>query len=234
MPDPASWDLLDEAFDNLNDWGDVDSGNGVSEISPAGQLRLDGNAAIGGATRNQTITDFPLTLTLEYKLYCDKVGTLANGDSARFMLCGPVAYGEDLYTVFNSDGLCIYNGSDYIEVGTNTVKTGGSAEWQIWRFLVNFTTNRVDVYLTDTTHSAAKVGDELTIGNATGAKDLVQLTTHSTVEDDILSHVDYIKIATGLYAPTQIEAVAGIALANIEAVAGIARANIEAVAGKTI
>ena len=132
MPDPPSWDILNEPFDNFTDgWSDVDSGNGVSEISPAGQARFDGNAATGDARRDRT-TDIPVSYTLEVRVYYDKVGLFSDVDQMSSLFCGHADY-DSILMRFCSDGLFVYDGG-YTEVGTNLVKTGGSAEWQIWRF----------------------------------------------------------------------------------------------------
>ena len=51
----VNWDLLDEDCSDISDWVDDDRDVAVSEVDPAGQLRLDTNAgAAGNASAGET------------------------------------------------------------------------------------------------------------------------------------------------------------------------------------
>ena len=204
---PASWDLLDENCSDISDWNDADIGNAVSEVSPAGQFRMDGNTAIGynKAERNRDIGSIPNTFTIEVKLYHDLIGTLANID---YFYLRVYQADERLLLHFASDGLLIRDtDSGFTEVGTNLVKTGGSSEWQTWRFLVTSTETTgegtCDVYLNDSTHDWEKVGTAIPCSYEAAATDGdVTLLQYGFATNDMLTHVDYIKIYDGLSVPT--------------------------------
>ena len=76
-----NWDLLDEDCSNISDWADDDAGSAVSEVSPAGQFRMDTNPTVMDiAARSRDIGSYPDTITFEIKLYHDNIGTLADTD----------------------------------------------------------------------------------------------------------------------------------------------------------
>ena len=73
MADPTSWDILDEDFEDLTDWTDADILDGVSEISPAGQLHEYANITDGDqGRRTRDIGTFPAQWTLEIRAYIDE------------------------------------------------------------------------------------------------------------------------------------------------------------------
>lgn len=195
-----AWDLLDEDCSGIDDWTDHDAGNGVSEVSPAGQFRMDGNTAVGGgmANRSRDIGLFPDIFTFEIKLYHDKLGTKANEDHFLLVL-GKVDV--KLIAAFDTGGLLVYDGSSYNEVGTDLVKHTGAAEWQTWRFIVDMTTPAsavCDIYLIDSTHENEKVGSAIDC-SYTGTFDegKIEIIQYCRVVDDQLAHIDYVKAASG-------------------------------------
>lgn len=196
-----AWDLLDEDCSGIGDWVDGDFGNGVSEVSPAGQFRMDGNTAIfgGKAWRHRDIGAIPDIFTFEIKLHHDKLGTKANEDDFFFDINHAAAV---LIAHFATGGLFVYDGAAYNEVGTDLVKHAGSAEWQAWRFVVDMSTPAsatVDIYLTDSTHEDEKVGDAVDC-SATGERDegLIDILQYCRVVDNQLTHIDYVRVATGV------------------------------------
>ena len=205
-----AWDLLDEDCSGIDDWDDGDDGNGVSEVSPAGQFRMDGNAAHvdGMAYRYRDIGAFPNIYTFEIKLYHDKLGTKANQD--HFLL---IVNKDDvrLVAAFATDGLLVADGDDYNEIGADLVKHAGSAEWQTWRFVIDMTVAAAatcDIYLTDLTNENEKVGTAIDCSFAgVYTEGLVQLIQYCRVVDDQLTHIDYIKSRTGSYPPEKDNAV---------------------------
>ena len=206
MPDPPSWDLLDEDCSNISDWVDADNGGGASSVDPAGQFKMAVAGAGAGyyAHRHRDIGSYPDTFTVEVKLYYDALGTQANTD---YFVLACRQGDEMLFLIFESGGLQIYDtGSGYTEVGTNLVKYGASKEWQTWRFLVTFGTvgdGVCDVYLNDSTHDWEKVGTAIPCSyQGTFTDGYTQIIQYGYVTANMMAHVDYFKIATGLYAPT--------------------------------
>lgn len=201
----TAWNLLDEDCSDISDWNDLDQNNGVSEVEPAGQFRMDGNLQHdwNAAQRTRDIGSFPDIFTAEIKVYHDKLGlmgTITQGGTDAFVLSLD-RVDVRAFIGFASDGLFVYNGSSWNEVGTNLVKQGGSAEWQIWRFVIDTTTPAsatVDIYLTDSTHENVKVGSAIDCSyTGTFTEGLVFVGQYSRITDNNLTHIDYIKIMSG-------------------------------------
>ena len=200
------WDILDEDCVDISDWSDNDTAPAVSEVDPAGQFRFDTNAGAAGndfAQRSRTLGSYPNEFTLETKLYHDDIGTGSDTFQSIYRLND-----ERFKITFASDGLFVTDtDSGETEVGTNLVKEDGSAEWQIWRFLATFTgvmgEATCDVYLDDSTHTWEKVGTSIPCsyeGSGTPAGE-INIYQFGNTTDNMTSHVDYIKAATGLYIP---------------------------------
>ena len=200
----VDWDLLDEDCVDFSTptWSDDDQGTGVSEIDPAGQFRMDTNSGAANedyARRTADIGSYPNEFTHEFKLYHDDIGTNANYDLFQWITRQST---KCIITRFCSDGLFVRHNGSYAEVGTNLVKEGGSAEWQTWRFLIDFANTTCDIYLNDSTHNWEKVGTAVdcnTTGTYTDGETL--LAQYGNTTNDMVSHVNYIKAATGLYIP---------------------------------
>ena len=205
--DPASWDLLDEDCADISDWADGDTDTAVSEVDPAGQFRFDTNSGAAGnayARRSRDIGSYPNTFTVEIQVYHDDIGSLADNDY--FALnCRQVD--EMLYVYFASDGIYVSDtDSGSTEVGTDLVKEGVSAEWQTWRFLVTFGAvgdGTCDVYLNDSTHIWEKVGTAIPCSyEGAWTEGDTKLTQYGNTTDDMVTHIDLVKIADGLFTPS--------------------------------
>jgi hypothetical protein len=207
MADPTSWDLLDEDCSVITDWVDNDNGSGVSSVSPSGQFKMDsGNltSAYHRAARYRTISTPPDTFTFEIKVYHDSLGTRADADYTRFYY---MRADELVGIFFATDGLFLRDSVGFNEVGTNLVKYNSSAEWQTWRFLVTFTgvagDATCDVYLNDSTHDWEKVGTSISCSKAQSSTNgKCYIAQDGQTHTYRISHIDYIKIATGLYPAT--------------------------------
>ncbi len=200
-----TWDLLDENFDSRDEWWGTDNDTAVSEISPAGQLRLDTNTGAAGdayCSLIYDVGDMPATATAEIKVYHDNIGTIAAEDHFKFRLNRD---DDRSGFSFGSDGLFAIDAGGDTEIGTNLVKEGGSAEWQTWRFLITFNTSgnaTCDVYLNDSTHAWSKVGNGVDCSDETDSADgYIYLYQYGYTTNDMVSHVDYVKVRTGLYIP---------------------------------
>jgi len=200
-----SWDLLDEDCSDISDWVDGDSGTGVSEVDPAGQFRFDSNNLEHSASRNRDIGSYPTTITFEIKLYHDALGTIANAGyfEVEFFMGSEETFGVR----FAKDGIFINDtDSGWTEVGTDLVKYNGSAEWQIWRFTIDRSVGVgdgvCDVYLDDSTHNWEKVGSAIPCSRElSGTDGVTYLTQYGYYVSDRITHMDYVKIATGLHLP---------------------------------
>ena len=195
--DPGSWDLLNEPCDDFTTvvtWTDGDAGNGVSEISPAGQFHMDAVTGASGtlAKRTTDIGSYPTDgYTFEYKVYHDLLGTFANSDYFAIDCKSATMFFAALLC---SDGMFVVDGVAWNEVGTNIVDTGA---WTVWRFLVYETDGTVDIYK-DGALAAADIDCSYTGTWTDGETRIYQYGT--TVAGE--SHIDYIRAATGLYDPT--------------------------------
>lgn len=207
--EPGSWDLLDEDCSGIGDWADEDDGDAVSSVSPAGQFKFDSgpNSAASNeeAVRTRDIGSYPNVFTLEMKLYHDALGDIADTDhfDCRFDLDD-----ERFALRFSSTGLLAYDtDTGYVEVGTDLVKHSGSAEWQTWRFVCDFTgaagVGVMDVYLKDSTHNWEKVGSAIQCSTVdTGANGKTYLTQFGHTTNNRITHIDHIKVYAGEQIPS--------------------------------
>lgn len=191
------WDLLNEDCNDISDWTDTDKGVAVSEVDPAGQFRFDTNAGAAGndyAQRDRTLSSPPDKFIIEIRTYFDDIGTLAAADN--FWLRYSTA--SWLFQVaFASDGLFIYKtGGATTEVGTDIVKEGGSAAWQIWRFKVDKSGGEADatvqVFLDGVSQGTFDCDYE--VASTDGKCQLCQVGYDT---DNMVTHIDFIKIKTG-------------------------------------
>ncbi len=207
--EPGSWDLLDEDCSGIGDWADIDVRDGVSSVSPAGQFKFDSgpNSAANNdsAGRSRDIGSYPDIFTVEIKLYHDALGNRAGADYFETR----IDQSDEIFSVvWASDGCWLYDGDvTWVEVGSNLVKYGGSAEWQTWRFLVNLTgvpnVGVCDVYLKDSTHNWEKVGSALQCSLDTSASDgYTGVFQFGHATNNRITHMDHYKIATGSYIPS--------------------------------
>lgn len=194
-------DLLDEDCSDISDWTDADYDVGESEVSPAGQFRFDTNtgaAASATAGRRRTIASPPNQFTLEVKTFFDNIGDVQDALS---VLYGTATW--KFWAMFMSSGLHIYKASSATtEVGTNIVKYGSTAAWQTWRFQVDKSSGEanatVEVFLKEESGdyvSQGTVDCDLAMAGPDGRIELAQ--TGQTGNDRV-SHVDHVKVATGL------------------------------------
>lgn len=197
-------DLLSEDCSAISDWtdGDTGVGGGVSEVSPAGQFRFDTNISAAGnylSARYRTITSPPNTHTIEIKTYFDALGAYADIDAFQLSYYNTT---WQLRAHFCSDGLFIFKAAGATgEVGTNIVKCNATAAWQTWRFEVTKTVEAdatVTVYLKEEGGAFVSQGT-VDCDYATGGKDgRILLVQYGSTTDNMVSHVDYVKVATGL------------------------------------
>jgi len=193
----APWNILDEDCADFGGWIDGDGNGGESTISPAGQWRMDAKAfAPGNAYARRSRDDIaspPNKFTLRIRTYFDDLGLSTSNDYAK------IEYQTATWRFharFASDGLFITKaGGVRTEVGTDIVKEGGSAAWQIWDFVVDKSGGEaaatVEVFLDGVSQGTVDCDWE-----AASVDGRVRYTQRGFATDNMVSHIDYIKIGT--------------------------------------
>lgn len=195
-PGGANTTHLDEDMAVITDWVNADNINGVSS-----QVTFEGKSCLKMAcstaaenSRAHSYRDagsYGNRVVAELSVYCDAIGTIANVDQATLEIRAATV---KLAVSFASDGLFIYDGVSWNEVGTNIVVQGS---WQKWVFDIDFTTPvsaTVDIYLDDIL-IASGVDCSYT-GTYTDGN--VHLLQRGGTTNNQLSYVDYIKIGDGI------------------------------------
>lgn len=204
-----NWNLLDEDCSSLADWNIDDMYEGVTEVDPAGQFRMDTNSPADDynmAAISQDLGSFPDTYTIQIKLYHDALGSVNFTDYDNFEID---CFNADnaFRAEFRTDGLFIYDtgegSNNRNEVGTNLVKYGENAEWQTWTFLITFTDTdsdaTVDIYLDDSSHDNELVGNQIPCAweYSYGTIGEIKLEQNGETLDDRVAHVDFVKVGSG-------------------------------------
>jgi hypothetical protein len=172
------------------DWTDGDTGAGESTtgviFDGKSTFKFNAVAAAGGnaAIRSRDVGTFATPEWISINAYFDTLGTLTNADyfEARF---DDSAY--RLWIRFASDGIFIYDGAAWNEVGVNLVVQD---VWQEWTFVWTVAAaGVVDVYLNGTLQASA-VDCSYSIAGTDGTTTFTQLG--ATVVG--LTYLDFIKI----------------------------------------
>ena len=196
-------DILNEPFNILTSWTSADTGTGLSQINPAGQLELATNLGAAGAAkakRYRTILSPPNQFTLEAKVKLDVLGTRANADMFDIWYSTLTWY---LYARLCSDGLFIYKtGAASTEVGADIVKCNAGAAWQTFRFQVDKTAGEasavVETFLKEEGGSWASQGTVDCDYEAGGSNGRINAQMQGYTTNNLLGYVEYIRIASGL------------------------------------
>lgn len=191
--------IMNENFDALSaSWVSSSTGDAATQINPAGQLEIDTNNSAADNRYAGRYKDVPIPdkFTIEIKTYFNAIGTLANGDS--FEITYPTATWVFLVN-FCSDGLYISKtGAVKTEVGADVVLCNAGAAWQVWRFQVDKSAGEdaatVEVFLDNV--SLGTVDCDYEVAGYVDSRFRLRLFGYAT--DDRISHIDYIRVATGL------------------------------------
>lgn len=181
--------FLIEDCSDITSWTEADVGTGVSSqatFDGESTFKLDTGASTGSSAFRFRAFDLNLNQrTITLRLYNDTLGAVADSD---FFAINSGNGTERFIARFATDGLFIVDsGSTNVEVGTNIVSTG---VWNVWQFVINFSTPSVDVYKDGVLQGA---GFDL-LANA-GASGLVSITTQSiTTVTNCLSYVDSVTV----------------------------------------
>jgi len=214
----VDWDLLNEDFNDYNattglpdGWTDCSTGDACATVVTSGQLTLDSNLSAADnrmACLYQDIGDMPDEFTLWVDVSHPAIGTLANVDY--FNLDFRTA-DEGVWFSACTDGYFVYDLTTptYTEVGTNLVKSGVDEEVQSWYWVVDFPNGTTgdgvaDVYLKDSTHTSwTLVGNDVPCSNdQAGPNGYCYLVQSGYANNDRISHVYSVRLATGLHIPT--------------------------------
>jgi hypothetical protein len=198
---PLYPDILNEDCSDISDWTDIDSVNGVSSVSPSGQFQFNASTHASGnyAALSRILVSPPNTFTLEIKMYFDTLGTTSNSDQAVLYYYNT---NWQLRILFGSNGLfVVLAGGSAGEVGTDIVKCNATVAWQTWRFQINKTTPSsatCEVFLKEEGGAFVSQGTVDCDYETGGTDGLLMFKQFGVSTDNMISHVDYIKIATGL------------------------------------
>jgi hypothetical protein len=188
----ANTTFLNEDMSNITDWSNGDTGNGVSSqttFDSKSCMLLDSNVATtpNYAYRYRDVGSFVNRVVVEIYVYIDATGISGSNDTFDMEI-----YRNDVgFRVrFASDGLFVYNGALWNEVGTNLIVQD---TWQLWLFDIDFTTPAsavVDIY-----RNGSSVGSDIDCSD-TGSytNGHVYLHQYGYNANDRIAYIDYIKI----------------------------------------
>jgi len=194
----AASNHLNENMVNITDWTDGDSVNGESTqvtFDSKSCMKLDTNTAATSnrAFRYRDVGSYGNRVILELSIYHEAVGDLwGDSDSFRIILSRNDVM---LYMDLALQGIRIYDGAVYHEVGTDLVEEG---VWQKWMFDCDFSTPAsatVDVYLDDVLQEEG-VDCSYTGSWVDGRIDLYQ---YGYTSNDRITYIDYVTIGDDIY-----------------------------------
>lgn len=198
-------DLLNEDCSDISDWTKDDNGTAVSEVSPFGQFRFDTNAGtpfnFQAAQRSRIIASPPGNFSLEVKIYLDAIGLSSNLDYA-FLRYENTTW--QFYVTFSSDHFYVLRaGQNNQEIASNILKYNTVAAFQTIRFQVDKTTESaatVEVFVKEEGEVFVSKGkfdcdNETTSGVVNGR---ITFGQGGCTAINRVSHLDYIKVGTGL------------------------------------
>ncbi len=194
-PYRSNADIDDEDMVDITDWTDADAVTGDSSqatFDGKSCMKLDTGSTVlnSQAIRRQDVGTFGTRTVFTFSLYCETIGTAASQDRFNF---GAFNGSTKLNTRFSSDGLYIYDGAAWNEVGTDIVSVD---TWQEWTFDVNWTAQTVDVYVNGILKAS---GVDCSQANAT-ANGTVEFLTSSVVAANILAYIDWFKAGSDFIA----------------------------------
>jgi hypothetical protein len=118
---------------------------------------------------------------------------VGNGDGMSFGFWGTT---WAFVVVFSTDGLWVYKaGGARDEVGADIVKCNATAAWQIFRFQIDKTVESaatVEVFSDNVSQGTFDCDYEVAV------TPMVRIYQNGNTTDNMVSHIDYIRIATGL------------------------------------
>jgi len=220
-----AWDLLEEDFADLTDWTDNDWGNGVSAISPAGQLHQDTVDAASGTSGARIYQDIGSIgsgdFTAEFKVKFDRSLVTAGTGPIIFTFGGAT---ENIWVRFSSTALLVY-GSVY---NTGITKTWALDTWYTIRIIIHNSQTDADFYL-----DGVEQNTDVDCANSLTVDDGLCYIRSGNNDTRQEWHTDYLYIGSGQQVPstTSIKKVSSIEYASIKEVSGVAIASVSKIAG---
>lgn len=189
----AGTQLLNEDMAAIADWTDADGGDGAStqtSFDSCTCMKLDAGTAgdANYAYRHRDIGTMTNRVVFTIKVYHDLIGTMANDDGFQVQLSRG---GVKLAAYFATDGIYVYDGAAYNEVGTDLVVQDA---WQVWTFDVRWwdaDNAECDVYL-DSECVATSVDCSYTGAFTDGQ---IQLYQRGDNTANTITYIDYAKLS---------------------------------------
>ena len=190
----SNGDIDDEDMADISDWTEVKAGTGASSqatFDSESCMKLETGAAGGGTyvQRRQDIGSYTDPTIVSFRLYLDNVGEYSNSDSFYASFDG----GGGQYRCicqFGTDGLFIYDGASYNEVGTNIVVQDA---WQEWTFDIDETNGTVDVYLDG---DLVQANVDCSLGGNTDGRTIFEID--GTTAANMVAYVDWFKAGSAI------------------------------------
>jgi len=196
--------ISNEHMTTLTGWADGD-GAGAAAASTQGPyggyetFKFDGGTAQDGtahATRTKDVGTIGDTAhVISIRMYNDLVGALAADDEFRLTVDGAT---YQLIVKWCSDGLFVYDGASYNEVGTNIVNADA---WNEWTFDVDATTPgsaTCTVYKNGVSQATGVDCSNV----PTGTDGTIELKQNSQTTASQISYVDWVKVGLATTAVT--------------------------------
>lgn len=190
---------LEEDCSVITPWTDNDNGTGAASTQVIYDSRdcfkFDSGSAASSnrAQRYIDLGTFDDKISAELRIYHDALGTRANMDCVIFSFTRVDAA---CYIAFASDGLFVYDGTDWNKVGTNIVSTG---VWTDWKFEADFTileSATVDVYKNGVLQ-AAGVDCSWVASVFENFSGFVYLSAEGETTANRISYVDCVRVRSG-------------------------------------
>lgn len=186
-------DIDSEDMADITDWTDGSYGTAATSqvtFDSKSCMKLDSGISTGAAAQSGRLLDigsFQARTVFSFSSYCDAIGTQAQADYLEaYFYDGATCF----YVIFCSDGVKVYDGVTYNEVGTDLVVQDS---WQEWKFDVNWTAQTVDVYLGGILQ-ASGVDCSWAQGTAEGT---VRFNQRGYTTANRISYVDWFKAGDG-------------------------------------
>jgi hypothetical protein len=184
--------LLDDDCSDLTDWTDDDNINGVSDqtdFQGRQVFRFDTNTAgnLNRADRKRDLGTFAAGACMTFRIYLDNIGTIPDNDAFR------ISFNDGTNSAlvgFASDGLFVYDGATWNEIGTDEVTQD---TWQEWTIKVAADFQTLAIY-----KEGVLLIADADCSRATAETDgEIHIMQHGYTTNDQLSYVDIIRISDG-------------------------------------
>ena len=217
-----AWDIYTEDFADLTDWTDGDVNDGVSEISPAGELHQKN------------------TLTTGIGWLTQDIGTIGSGDytfEIKFKFdVVPAAYYSDMLDIdagtnkirlaFHEGAVQCYTGAAYTNL---FAYTWVADTWYVIRGIIHESQTDIDTYLDGVSKST-----NIACAYSTGTDGMVTIGANAfAAVAGCEWSIDYLYIGAGQQVPstTSIKKVSGVAYASIKKIGGVAIGSVKKIGG---